>query len=147
VHSSSPVPILQLYAAGVFDRHPNLRLITSRSGLTIASLLPRIESLSTSLPPALRPRRSFLDVWQHNFYVTTEDVLDMASMKALLEQIPMDRVMYGANYPFEERGKALMAELKESGVVGREEWQGIASGNAEALFGLRGAVQRGKSSY
>jgi len=86
-------------------------------------------------------------VWQHNFYVTTEDVLDMASMKALLEQIPMDRVMYGANYPFEERGKVLMAELKESGVVGKKEWEGIASGNAEALFGLKGVGKRGRSSY
>ncbi|KAF2691314.1 hypothetical protein K458DRAFT_287414 [Lentithecium fluviatile CBS 122367] len=142
---SSPLPILQLYAAGVFDRHPNLRLIVSRSGLLIASLLPRIKSLFTTLPASQRPNRSFLDIWQHNFYISTEDVLDLGSMRALLEQIPMDRVMYGANYPFEEGGKALMAELKESGIVGREEWERIASGNAEALFGL-GTAKGGKST-
>jgi predicted TIM-barrel fold metal-dependent hydrolase len=137
-HTASPVPLIQLYVAGVFDRHPNLRLIISRSGLDLASLFPRIEALCAILPAPTKPSRSFLEVWQHNFYVTTEDVLDMAGFKALLEQIPVDRVLYGANYPFDsERGKALMAELKESGVVGKEEWERIAAGNAEAVFGLK----------
>ncbi|KAF2255674.1 amidohydrolase 2, partial [Trematosphaeria pertusa] len=133
-HTSSPLPILRLYAAGVFQRHPNLRLILSQSAHSIASALPRIESVFSTLPT--KTTRSFKDVWQHNLYVTTAD--DLASMRALLEHIPIDRVLYATNYPFEERGRGLMTELKESGLVGREEWERIAWGNAASLFGLKG---------
>lgn len=58
----------------------------------------------------------------------------------LLEKMPMDRVLYAANYPFEDRAKGLMEGLKESGVVGREEGGRIAAGNAGMLFGLKGTV-------
>jgi predicted TIM-barrel fold metal-dependent hydrolase len=88
------------------------------------------------IPTADKPKRDFLDVWQHNFYLTTADVLDMSSMRTLLEQIPIDRVLYASNYPLEERGKELMEELKESGFLTKEEWERLAWGNAELLFGL-----------
>lgn len=149
-HSTSPFPILRLYLAGVFDRHPNLHLILSQSGHSIPSLLPRILAFdSTSLPPNTRPVRSFLDVWQHNFYISTADVLDLQSMRLLLEQIPMDRVLFAGGYPWAEgaAAAALMKEVRESGIVSREEWERIAWGNAEWLFGLRvgGTGKEGKA--
>lgn len=66
-------------------------------------------------------------------------------MRALTEQIPVDRILYASNYPFDENSRILMAELKESGIVGKEEWEGIAWKNAEKLFGLnaRGAKMKG----
>jgi len=135
--TTSPFLILRLYLLGVFDRYPNLRLILSQSGHSIPSLLPRILAFDTSLSPNVKPNRSFLDVWQHNFYVTTADILDLQSMSMLLEQIPLDRVLFAGNYPWEERGVEVMRELRESGAVTREEWERIACGNAEWLFGLR----------
>jgi predicted TIM-barrel fold metal-dependent hydrolase len=135
-HNSSPLPIIQFYLSGVFDRHPNLRFILSHPGL-LPSLIPRIETLLERIPGADKPKRGFLDVWQHNFYLTTADVLDMSTMRTLLEQIPMDRVMYASNYPLEERGRELMDELKESAFLTKEEWERIAWANAEALLGLK----------
>lgn len=58
-------------------------------------------------------------------------------MKTLLEQVPIDRVLYASNYPLEERGKELMEELKESGFLTGEEWERVARGNAETLFRLK----------
>jgi predicted TIM-barrel fold metal-dependent hydrolase len=135
-HNHSPLPVLQFYLSGVFDRHPNLRLILSHPGL-LPSLIPRIETLLERIPAADKPKRSFLDVWQHNFYLTTVDVVDMSTMRTLLEQIPMDRVLYATNYPLEERGKELMQELKDSGFLTKEEWERVAWANAETLFGLK----------
>lgn len=60
-------------------------------------------------------------------------------MRTLLEQIPIDRVLYASNYPLEERGREMMEEMKESGFLTREEWERVAWGNAEELFGLKGA--------
>ncbi|KAF2706605.1 hypothetical protein K504DRAFT_384772 [Pleomassaria siparia CBS 279.74] len=135
-HTTSPLLILRLYLSGVFDRHPNLHLILSQSGHSIPSLLPRILALDSSLLPP-KPVRSFLDVWQHNFYVTTADVLDLQSMRLLLEQIPLDRVLFATGYPWEERGRELMKDLRESSIVSKEEWERIAFGNAEWLFGVK----------
>jgi predicted TIM-barrel fold metal-dependent hydrolase len=59
-----------------------------------------------------------------------------------VEQIPIDRILYGGNYPYENRGKSLMEELKESGIIGSEEWEMIAWGNAEKLFGVRGGARK-----
>ncbi|KAI8936559.1 hypothetical protein NX059_006960 [Plenodomus lindquistii] len=134
-HTTSPLPFLHLYLSGVFDRHPSLRLILCHPG-ALPSLLPRIEHLLSNVPATDKPKRSYLDVWQHNIYLSTADVHEMSSMRALLEQIPMDRVLYASNYPLEERGKALMEELRESGFLTKEEWERVAWGNAEALFKL-----------
>jgi predicted TIM-barrel fold metal-dependent hydrolase len=142
-HNHSPLPILHLYLSATFDRHPNLKLILPHPCL-LPSLLPRIDTIMEQIPIVDRPKRPFLDVWQHNFYLTTADVLDMSTMRTLLEQIPMDRVLYASNYPLEERSKGLMAELKESGFLAKDEWERLAWVNAESLFGLKGSVGKGK---
>jgi predicted TIM-barrel fold metal-dependent hydrolase len=67
----------------------------------------------------------------------------MSSLRALLEQIPMDRVLYASNYPFEERGKQLIEELRDSGFLTQVEWERVAWGNAETLFNLKGANTKG----
>lgn len=135
-HNHSPLPLLQLYLQGVFDRHPNLRLILAHPGL-LPSLLPRIETILLSVPVEDKPKRTFLNVWQNNIYLTTADVLDISTMRTLLEQIPMDRVLYASNYPLEERGREVMEELKNSGFLTTEEYERVAWKNAEFLFGLR----------
>jgi predicted TIM-barrel fold metal-dependent hydrolase len=67
----------------------------------------------------------------------------MSSLRALLEQIPLDRVLYASNYPLEERGKELMEELRESGFLTKLEWERVAFGNAETLFNTRGTSGKG----
>ncbi|KAL5120222.1 hypothetical protein ACEQ8H_001779 [Pleosporales sp. CAS-2024a] len=135
-HNHSPIPIVHLYLSGVFDRYPSLRLILAHPCL-LPSLLPRIETILARVPPMDKPKRTFLDVWQQNLYLTTADVLDMSTMRTLLEQIPIDRVLYASNYPLEERGKELMDELKESSFLTQEEWERVAWANAEFVFGLK----------
>ena len=61
----------------------------------------------------------------------------MSTMRTLLEQIPIDRVLCASNYPLEERGKEVMEELRVSGLLTREEWERVAWGNAELLFGSK----------
>lgn len=139
-HSASPLPFLHIYLGGIFDRHPSLRLILCHPG-ALPSLLPCIEKLLSSIPEADKPKRSYLDVWQHNIYLSTADVQEMSSMRSLLELIPMDRVLYASNYPLEERGRTLMDELRESGFLTETEWERVAWENAEALFGLKKCVE------
>ncbi|KAJ4359066.1 hypothetical protein N0V95_002529 [Ascochyta clinopodiicola] len=129
------MPVLRLYLDGVFDRYPSLRLVIAHPG-TLPSLLPRVDAVLVSTSSEDRPKRGFLDVWHHNFYLTTADALDLSSMRMLLEHIPMDRILYASNYPLEERGGGLMNELKGSGFLTGEEWEKLAWRNAQYLFKL-----------
>jgi len=135
-----------LYLSGVFDRYPQLRLLVSQNGHSLPALRPRVEQLIGSIPVAQRPIRKFVDVWQHNIYISTADVLDVAGMRALLEQIPVDRVLFAGNYPWEERGVDLMNDLRDSGVLEGEEWERVAWKNAQALFGLRSGGEKGRKA-
>jgi predicted TIM-barrel fold metal-dependent hydrolase len=111
-------------------------LILAHPGL-LPALLPRIETILAMIPPSDKPKRSFLDVWQNNIYFTTADVLDMSTMRTLLEEVPIDRVLYASNYPLEERERELMDELRESGFLTQDEWERIAWRNAEFVFGFK----------
>ncbi|CAO2650763.1 Nn.00g020550.m01.CDS01 [Neocucurbitaria sp. VM-36] len=137
LHTDTSLQILHLYLSSTFDRYPGLRLILCHPGI-LPSQFRRISTLLSLIPEADKPKRSFLDVWQHNFYLTTTDVQDVSSLRALLEQIPLDRVLYASNYPLEERGKEVMEDLRESGFVTREEWEKVAFRNAGVLFRLKG---------
>lgn len=134
LHSTSPLPFLQLYLRGIFDQFPTLRIMLCNPG-ALPSLFPPIEMLLAEIPAKDRPKRSYIDVWQHNIYLTTADAHDMSSMRGLLELIPMDRILYASNYPLEERGDSLMQELRDSAFLTTEEWERLAWKNAEALFG------------
>ncbi|ORY13741.1 hypothetical protein BCR34DRAFT_586326 [Clohesyomyces aquaticus] len=136
-HTVSPLLLLRLYASGMFDRHPQIRIVLSQNGHSIPTLLPRIEALfSTVADP--KPIRKFSDVWQYNIYVSTTDVLDVNSLRALVENIPVDRVLWAGNYPWEEKGgKDVLWESKEVGILEREEFEAVAWRNAEKLFGVK----------
>jgi predicted TIM-barrel fold metal-dependent hydrolase len=133
-NSTSPLLVLRWYLAGVFDRHPSLRIILSQKGHDIPTLFPQIDSFLASLPVALNPKRTFQDVWQTNFYVTTADTVDLAGMRALIERTPLNRILYAGG----EQASNLMSDLKESGMLSNEEYERIAWKNAEVLFGLKG---------
>lgn len=70
-------------------------------------------------------------------------------MRTLLEQIPIDRVLYASNYPVEERGKSVLEGLRGEFLT-EEEFERVGWGNAERLFGLkdrgRGERERGGGS-
>jgi len=72
-------------------------------------------------------------------------------MRTLLEQIPVDRVLYASNYPLEERSRELMDDLKESKFLTKDEWERLAWGNADFVFGFKrekdGKTKAGSSVY
>ncbi|KAJ4367289.1 hypothetical protein N0V83_006870 [Neocucurbitaria cava] len=124
LNSQTALYLLHLYLSSTFDRFPSLRLILCHPGV-LPSQFRRITAFLALIPDADKPKRPFLDVWQHNVYLTTADVQDMSSLRSLLELIPVDRVLYASNYPFEERGKELMEELRGSGFLTGRSGRGL----------------------
>lgn len=53
--------------------------------------------------------------------------------------MPVDRILYSVDWPYSNntQGLAFMKKLRSSGLVTKEQFDGIAYGNARSLFSVR----------
>ncbi|KAB2575536.1 Decarboxylase orsB [Lasiodiplodia theobromae] len=134
------VHILRLYASGLFDAHPEVKLVIGHMGETLPMMIGRIGQWQRGFSGA---KRSFEDVWKKNIYVTTSGFFDVPPLKLLLDTLPADHIMYSVDYPFgsNEQGAEFLKRIEKENVFekygGEEAYRGFLRGNAEKLLKLR----------
>ncbi|KAJ3516104.1 hypothetical protein NM208_g14887 [Fusarium decemcellulare] len=135
-HSDTGLGILKLFAAGLFDEIPKLKIIIGHFGEMLPFMMERVEKLSVRWGKRQRPWR---DVWNENVFITTSGVWGLAPMACILKNTRVERVLYSVDYPFEknENGLSWIRELQGSGLVTDEELERIAYKNAEQLLRVR----------
>ena len=135
-HSDVATHFLRLYAAGVFDRFPKLKIILGHFGEMLPFMIERLGALSKRWGTY---ERDFVTVWNENVWITTSGVWGLAPMRCLLTNTSVDHIMYSVDYPFakNEAGLAWWEELEASGLLSAEERQKVAHGNAEQLLGVK----------
>jgi predicted TIM-barrel fold metal-dependent hydrolase len=138
-HATCALHFLRLYLSGLFDKFPTLKMILGHMGEMLPFQLDRISRLINLLPAEDRPKRGIKEVWRENVWVTTSGMFSLAPMACLLRTTGAARCMFSVDYPFGKDGDGVefMEELKGSGLVEEEEWEGIAYRNAERLLGLK----------
>ncbi|KAF8861693.1 amidohydrolase 2 [Acephala macrosclerotiorum] len=135
-HSDVALHILRLFASGVFDQFPKLKIIIGHFGEMLPFMLGRIEELS---PRWGKFERKFKQVWDENIWITTSGVWSLDPMATILRNTRVDRILYSVDYPFarNERGLEWIEELESSGMVTKEQLEAIAYKNAETLLGVK----------
>lgn len=135
-HADVATHVLKLFAAGVFDRFPRLKLILGHMGEMLPFMLGRITMLSPRWGARTRP---FEEVYRANIWITTSGYWGIAPLACILRNTEMSHVLYSVDYPFgsNEDGLAFMRELEGSGLVTAGEMGMIANGNAEKLLGVK----------
>lgn len=125
---------MRIIYSGVFDRHPDVRLILGHLGEFLPFQRSRMDSRYRTLQlerPLLRmPSEYFGD----NIMITTSGVLAPAAVQAAVLAIGADSIMFAVDYPYERTAEAvaavadadLPAEVKEQ----------IAHRNARRVFRL-----------
>lgn len=144
-HADVGTHLLKLFASGLFDLFPRLKLIIGHMGEMLPFMLERIEYLSqrwdvSSLHPQLDSKhRPFGQVYRENLWITTSGCWSIAPMACILRNTPVEHILYSVDYPFakNEDGLAFMEELEKSGLVTREQFVKIGYKNAEALLGIK----------
>lgn len=140
-HSETAIHFLRLFAAGLFDHHPKLKLMLGHLGEMLPFQLNRIEGIVTRGFPLLgvKLERKLRQVWDENVWITIAGVFFMAPMAATLRQCKLDRIIYSVDYPFEnpERGLKFLEALKSENGITEEVLEGIAYKNAERLLKIR----------
>jgi predicted TIM-barrel fold metal-dependent hydrolase len=136
-------PLWFLIFGGVFDRHPRLKVVVTENGVQwLPSLVRDMESFFDTHGGA--PVRSYLKMRPAE-YVDRHVFLGGSLMKRseaeMREEIGVDRLMWGADYPHLE-GAAPVHRLVLRQVFGgmpEHDLRPILGGNAVRVFGFDGA--------
>jgi predicted TIM-barrel fold metal-dependent hydrolase len=130
-HYETGVQILRLVLAGVFDRFPDLQLITGHWGEVVLFYLDRIDSLAG--PASLEKPVSHY--FRQHVSVTPSGVWSERYLRWALEVLGPERIMFSTDYPYRftpnggARSFLLKAELADA------DRAAIAHGNWERLVG------------
>ena len=135
-HSEVALHVLRLVSAGLFDRHPKLKIVIGHMGEMLPFQLHRVFE---SARPWVELKRGWKQVWDENIWITTSGMFSVDPMACVLRNTKIDHIMYSVDYPFypSARGQQFMLELEQSGLVDEEQYRKIAYENAETLLKLR----------
>lgn len=135
-HANTALHFLRLFAAGVFDEYPRLKIVLGHMGEMLPYQLERVIKMSKGWGERKRGLKS---VWDENVWITTSGMFSLNPLACMLRNTKVERILYSVDWPFSENeaGAEFMEELKKSGMVSEEELEGIAYRNAEKLLGVK----------
>lgn len=132
-HAEAGLHVLRMVLSGVFDRHPELRVVIGHGGEMLPFMLDRIDRiLSPAVTGLSRPVSSYL---LSNVWITTSGIFSVPPLMCALQVFGVDRVMFSVDYPYSPNraGQAVLEALP----VSEADRQRIGAGTADDLFGLR----------
>jgi len=88
---------IRLVLSGIFDEHPNLKIILGHFGETLPFLLWRIDAALRR--PGQKPM-SFRDIFCKNFYVTTSGFFSDPALLCCVMEMSVDRILFAVDWPF-----------------------------------------------
>ncbi|KAL8670650.1 MAG: hypothetical protein Q9168_004829, partial [Polycauliona sp. 1 TL-2023] len=142
------IAFTRMWLSGVFDRFPKLKILIAHAGGTIPYLAGRIEScvqherhFALDESSGRRgPKRGLKTVLRENVWLDAV-VYEEVSVKAAVELVGRERVMFGTDHPFfppldkgAEKWESVMTNMEA--VAGTDAREMIVGGNAIELLGL-----------
>jgi 2,3-dihydroxybenzoate decarboxylase len=120
---------IRLILSGVFDAHPNLKIMLGHLGETLPFLLWRIDN---ALKRPGQKSIDFREIFCRNFYVTTSGFFSDPALLCCMMEMGIDHILFAVDWPFvtNEAGVKWMKAAPLSEIDKRK----IFSGNAERLL-------------
>lgn len=131
-HNEAGIHVVRLLLAGVFDRYPNLQLISGHWGEMVPFYLQRLED---SIPQEVSGlSRSIVRTYREHVYVTPSGMLTLPHFQFVYSLMGAERILYSVDYPYQslDGAQAFINALPISDC----EKAMIAHGNAERLLRL-----------
>ena len=132
------VHALRMMGSGLFDEHPGLTIILGHMGEGLPFSMWRIDNrngwTTAAAPPKCAAKRPITDYFHRNFYITTSGNFRTQSLVDALLEIGSDRILFSADWPFENIDHA--AIWFDSASISEADRHKIGRTNADTLFNL-----------
>jgi 2,3-dihydroxybenzoate decarboxylase len=125
---------LRLITSGLLDRYPSVQVILGHLGEGVPYDIWRVENRLTRAADRPELGRTVSAYLRENFYVTTSGHFCTPSLRAAIETVGLERVMFSVDYPYESTEQA--ATWFDALELDSDDKRSIGSGNASRLFGL-----------
>jgi predicted TIM-barrel fold metal-dependent hydrolase len=137
--------LLRLICAGVFDRHPGLKIIVGHMGELLPFCYTRLGGLTRSGPPGAqaepargpqftRMRHTTGHYFANNIFITSSGVFDQPVFDCARAMLGLDNLMFSVDYPFGDNAAAVKF-LDDCALSGPDK-EKFAHGTAEQLLKL-----------
>lgn len=121
---------IRMVLSGMFEAHPNLKIILGHFGETLPFLLWRIDSALKR--PGQKPM-SFRDIFSKNFYLTTSGFFSNPALLCCVMEMGVDHILFAIDWPFVAENQPAVDWM--AGVpLSDEDKAKILSGNAKRLL-------------
>lgn len=144
--------VVRMILGGVFDAHPNLKVVLGHLGEGLAFWLGRLDNRYQNLlrrgglePLGMKPlARLPSEYFRTNFYITTSGMMTQPPLDFCLAMFGDDRIMFAVDYPYEQTAEAV--SFVRALPYGAETMNKLTHLNAERLFGIAPAAHARKDA-
>ena len=131
-HNEAGIHVVRLILSGIFDRIPDLQVISGHWGEMVPFYLQRMDD---AMPPEITGlSRTISDTYRQHVYVTPSGMLNLPHFNFIREIVGIDRIMFSVDYPYLTNTGA--RRFLEALPLGPEEKAKLGHANAEALLRL-----------
>jgi len=120
--------VLRFVLSGVFDAHPNLKIILRHMGEGLPFLLWRI---SHGLRATMK-EKTFRDIFCEHFWITTSGFFSDTALTCSMMEMGIDRILFSVDYPFAENLPG--TEWLKTLPLGPDDTEKLLNGNARRLL-------------
>ena len=131
-HNEAGIQVIRMILSGVFDRFPDLQVISGHWGEMVPFYLQRMDDAMPRQITGLS--RSITEIYGSQVYVTPSGMLNLPHFKFIHEVLGADRILYAVDYPYLTNTGA--RRFLEQLPVSQEDKEKIAHRNAETLLRL-----------
>jgi uncharacterized protein len=128
-HYDTAIVILRMMLAGLFDRFPDLQIITGHWGELMLFYLDRIDQLAAI---AKLPRKPSQYVQTH-VHVTPSGILSQRYLRWAMEVLGAQRILFATDYPFVPLPQGASKRFLQEANISESERKMISSDNWEHL--------------
>jgi predicted TIM-barrel fold metal-dependent hydrolase len=131
-HMDSGIHVVRMILSGIFDKLPNLQIISGHWGEFVPFFLTRLDSELSRVSSHLK--KSIGDYYKNNIYITPSGIFDEPQLKFAIEVLGADRIIYSGDYPYIIDNNT--GSFLENSSISLEDKEKIAHLNVEKLLKL-----------
>lgn len=131
-HLEPGMQVLRMILGGVFDRFPNLKVISGHWGEVMPFMISRFDQV---LPPEITGLKEKISTYyKRNVWITPSGIYDYDNLDFCIRKFGIDHILFSADYPYIDQDDA--RAFLENAPLSQEDKEKIAYKNAEKLLRL-----------